>query len=116
MWSVKIDLSEVRDITRRAGNEIDDLEGVMGDVVRGSAEQLQATDTYQDRTGDLRASTQGEALQVSDNRVEATMAMAMPYASYVIGRGFSSWEDEIEDAEREMDRALSAIATRITRS
>jgi len=115
MFRLKVDLSEVRQLTRRARRELGNVDDRMQGVVEASAERLRAKDTYQDRTGDLRGSTQGEAIKLGDNAAEATLTMAMPYASFVIGRGFSNWEDEVDRATREMGLEMSAIATRIIR-
>jgi hypothetical protein len=111
--TVKVNISEVLAMGRRADRELGDVDAIMEDTVEAAAAELRATDPYQNRTGDLRASTQGEAISFGDE-VEATLAMGMPYASFVIGRGFSNYEDVVEDTERELDDELDAIADRIT--
>jgi hypothetical protein len=108
-------VSTVPALTRRAVKELSGVESVMSGVAQDAADHLVATDPYQNRTGDLRASTVSESIDLGD-AVEVTIAMGMPYASHVIRRGFSGWEEAVADAERDMDRAISAIATRISRS
>lgn len=110
-----VDISDVRALTKRADKNLGDVDADMRDVVEGAAAELRANDPYTNRTGFLRTSTQGEMQRFDGNEIEATMAMGMPYASFVINLGYSDWEDQVEDAEREMGNALSAIANRIAR-
>lgn len=107
--------SDVSALTRRAIKELSNVDAVMDRVAQDAADYLVATDPYQNRTGDLRASTVSESIDLGD-AIEVTIVMGMPYASFVIARGFSNWEEAVADAESNMDRALSAIATRISRS
>lgn len=113
---LKVDLSDVRKLTKRADKFLGDVDADMRDVVEDAAADLRANDPYTNRTGFLRTSTQGEMQRFDGNEIEATMAMGMPYASFVIAKGWSDWQDEVEDAERRMDNVLSAIANKITRA
>lgn len=61
-------------------------------ICEAAAAELRATDSYQDRTGDLRESTQAiAAIGGSVNAV--TLQMGEAYASFVKRLGFSRWDE-----------------------
>ena len=64
---VSVDISEVEEITERANSVFDNMPDAVFGIVEAGAAVLVASDPYQDRTGDLRAST--EAVVIEDNVV-----------------------------------------------
>ena len=77
----------------------------------GAAEE-RATHAYQNRTGRLEESTRAEVLRAGD-AVRADLIMGrMPevhYATYIVGRGFSSFEDIGERAAVRIEARMMAL-------
>ena len=86
---------DISDLERWADSGTRDMKRIgdhLFDVVDQGAKQLQATDHYQNRTGNLRRGTQAIRVDLASG-VTVSLEMDEHYASYVVGRGFSSfWE------------------------
>lgn len=85
---VTCDASDVHEATERAEDAFLDMPDEVYGFVEAGAEALRETDPYQNRTGNLRASTR--AVRV-DAGLEFSYRLEMyePYASYVRDLGFS---------------------------
>lgn len=83
------------------------------------AQKLVAGDRYQNRTGSLRyggrngPGTQAladDARGMAGPEVTITLEMDTPYASFVVARGFSKFNEEAKSAERELSATCEAVA------
>ncbi len=77
------------------------------------AEYLRDTDSYHDRSGDLRAHTVGRVVDAGADAVTVELVMDEPYASFVRRLGFSDFYDLVKDMSRNCNRAMAAIGARI---
>lgn len=86
---MNVDASDVHTFTRKSLRAFDRMPGDVFGFVEAGAKILVQTDPYQNRTGDLRASTL--AINYSDDvdAWEFSLNMETEYASYVRDRGFS---------------------------
>jgi hypothetical protein len=82
-------VDDVHAFTERARDALDRAPREVFGFVEAGADILRATDPYQDRTGNLRAST--EAVNVLDDpgQWHFQLTMGESYASYVNDLGFS---------------------------
>jgi hypothetical protein len=66
------------------------LAQAMRAAVQLGAQYERSNHTYQNRTGNLERSTKGKLVRVDRRAIRAELVMGMPYASYVVRRGFST--------------------------
>lgn len=81
-------------------------------LVEQGAQELRATDSYQNRTGNLRGGTQ--AILVEDGATTITVSLEMDehYASYVIARGYSNFWAVARQVEQWWVTGLETYAER----
>lgn len=113
---VRVDNSEtVRAAERAAFELLGVLPGRMLNAVKMGAEYELQEKTYQDRTGDLRKSTQGKMDRSSANDVSVRLEMGEEYASYVRRRGYSAIAEAAARTDRQIRDDIDAIGRRVTR-
>lgn len=88
-----LDVSDVHAFTRRVEAEFDAMPMAVFGFVEAGADILVNTDPYQNRTGDLRTSTQAVNVDDELNGWHFDLEMGMKYASYVRDLGFSEIDD-----------------------
>lgn len=86
---LKVDLSDVRRMHRRAERQLGRTATAMLTIAERGAQQIRDGDTYQDRTGDLRAATKAFILRDDSALRAVVLGMFQSYASFVERRGFS---------------------------
>lgn len=84
----------------------------MLDLAQQGAEVLRSTDPYQDRTGDLRESTEA-VIDQSGDPVIVVLRMGEDYASFVKRLGYSNFDDVSEEVKRQMDDGMRTVRRRI---
>jgi len=75
-----------------------------------AAKVERATHAYNNRTGNLEASTQASEVRETGDAVEVTLVAEMPYASYVNDRGLMTIDDSAAAAATDIDFILDATA------
>jgi len=103
-----------RSIDRMADNaerEFDRLHSDILEIADWGAAQLREHDSYTDRTGDLRKST--DAFSSGHAAKSVNLEMGMHYASYVHNLGYSDFDEVAELVERQIDRGIDAMLRRI---
>ena len=78
------------------------------------AEQLQQTDPYTNRTGNLRGGTQA-VLVVNGATIVVDLEMAEDYASYVEALGYSNFGEVSSQVAKLMDRSMARVGTKLGR-
>ncbi len=106
--SVTVNISEVRATVARAERELGRVDAILLGWAIVGAEQLRATDHYQDRTTDLRTGTQGKSVTDGDP-AEAVMIMDTEYASYVVARGFSNFDEVGQQIEERISQSFDDL-------
>lgn len=112
---VKLDLSELKRAEKRAERELESVPKILLTAVTRGAQFEQRSHRYQNRTGDLELSTQGILNESTTRLSEATIEMGMPYASYVVARGFSSFPDIVAVVQQQITSELNQLAIRVCR-
>jgi hypothetical protein len=69
---------------------------------------------YTNRTGNLERSSQGVVTRYSRDSIEAELQMNMVYASYVRGRGLTSFDEGVNLVKAELDEQLGAWANEMS--
>lgn len=111
---VRVNHKSIYAATKTAEEEFAKLHDYMLEIATFGADYLKDTDPYQDRTGNLRAGTQ--ALLVSEApEIRVELEMDTEYASYVVGLGYSNFDEAADKVEREIGKAITGIGRRITR-
>lgn len=64
------------------------------------------THRYQNQTGHLQQSTAAVVVSETDNEIEVHLEIGEEYASYVVDRGFSDFEDIAAEAFADIDSIL----------
>lgn len=83
-------------------------------LAQEGATQLQQTDPYTNRTGNLRGSTQA-VLVVSGATIIVDLEMAEEYASYVERLGWSNFGEVSTQIAKQMDRSIARMGRRLGR-
>ena len=104
---VKVDISEVTAITKRANEVFEEMPRAVLSFIQEGAETLVASDPYQDRTTNLRNSTEAQIFDDSVDSWEFDLAMDQPYASYVRDKGFSFIDDVADEVSDRIDEFVS---------
>ncbi len=99
-------------IVAKAEAEFSALGDRMLAVAETAAAGAKAGDPYQDRTTNLRKSTQALRTSVGDPIV-IELEMDMPYASYVVGLGYSFFPDHAEFARQIIAEGIASMKRRI---
>jgi len=94
-----------------AEREFGQLHDNILEIAEWGAEQLRENDTYQNRTGDLRKST--DAMSAGHAAKGVRLEMGMEYASYVANLGYSDFDKVAETVDRMIDRGINAMLRRI---
>ncbi len=97
----------------RAETEFGHVPAALEAIAEFHAEYLRDTDSYHDRSGDLRAHTVGRIVDPGADAVTVELVMDEPYASYVRRLGFSDFYDVVSDMSRNCNRAMAGISRRI---
>lgn len=97
MATVKVDISEVEALTKRAHSAFDAMPMAVFGFVEAGADVLVSTDPYQDRTGDLRDSTKAVNVNDDPDAWEFLLEMGEGYAVFVNALGFSRIDEVGED-------------------
>lgn len=90
---MSLDVSDVKAFTARALDGFDGIPMVALGFVEAGADALRSGDPYQNRTGDLRRSTQAVNISDDPNAWEFELEMGEDYASFVQDAGFSRFDD-----------------------
>lgn len=86
---LKVDLSDLNRVHRRAERQLGRTAPTMLAIAKRGAQQIRDGDTYQDRTGNLRAATKAFILRDDSSVRIVVLGMFQLYASFVERRGFS---------------------------
>ncbi len=97
----------------RAEDEFARLPAALEAIAEFHAEYLRDTDSYHDRSGDLRAHTVGRIVDAGADAVTVELVMDESYASYVRRLGFSNFYDVVSDMSRNCNRAMAGIGARM---
>jgi len=84
----------------------------MLDLASQGAEHLRQTDTYQNRTGHLRAGTQA-IMHYAEDAVIVELEMDEFYASFVNRLGFSGFDEVAETVRTEIGKGIAAMGEKI---
>ena len=85
----------------------------MLNIASQGAEHLQRTDTYQNRTGNLRAGTQA-LMTLRGDAIIVDLEMDEHYASYVNRLGFSGFDHVAETVRDNIDEGIRAMGEKVT--
>jgi len=98
-----VDLSDLDEFTRDSAKHLRGWGASMRRVLKAAAKQEREEHSYQNRTGNLESHTQ--AVDAVDSKDETTidLTMDMPYASYVVDRGYSQIDDVAANAMKRVD-------------
>jgi len=98
-----VDLGNIPGSANRFRHHYDRAVQTMQRTVARAAADERRTHAYQNRTGDLEASTQASEV-ISAGDVDAvTLSADMPYASYVNDRGLMRIDERAEEAGEELE-------------
>lgn len=114
---VKIRLDDLKATAERARAEFAKTAEEMNRLVGLGAELERAEHRYQNRTGNLERSTMAHVISSSMRMSRVDLEMGFdpdaPYASYVVGRGFSAIGDVAERVESWLDDFFVDQAVRV---
>lgn len=111
----KVDVSEVRALTRLARRELYNIPDIMLEVVRNRAELERRTHVFNNITGKLEANTMGIQLSRDTDPATVSLVMDRPYASNVRDRGRTDIDKRADEAERMIERRFVAMADKLGR-
>ena len=94
-----------------AEREFGQLHDNILEIAEWGAEQLRENDPYQNRTGNLRKST--DAMSSGQGAKSVILEMGMDYASYVANLGYSDFDNVSDTVDRMIDRGINAMLRRI---
>lgn len=115
MFRLKVDISEVVALTREGISTLGSSPARMLELLREKAAEERATHLYQNRTGNLEASTFGAWVEQGPNEYSVEFGARTFYASYVDNRGLTRVHELAGEAEIELDFMLDADAERLSR-
>ena len=111
---VVVDLSQVMAMTARAEDEFGTFEARTLQVFHDAAEEERGGHTYENRTGDLEASTYAVVVESSEDHFDVEFGAREGYASYLERRGLSHVTLLYNDALEEVASDIDAMGQRIT--
>lgn len=113
---IKVDARDVH----RGKSEAEKVLGSSGEMAKAIERRLQEaaieerfTHAYQNQTGHLQQSTGAVVVSESDNEVEIHLEMGEEYASYVVDRGYSKFEEIAAEAFADIDGIILDAAERL---
>ena len=92
MLTASADFSELLSLTDSSERKMRSIGDKAFRLVNQGAQRLRATDSYTNRTGNLRGGTQALREDTAEG-VSVSLEMDEQYASYVIARGYSNFWD-----------------------
>jgi hypothetical protein len=78
-------------------------------AVKAAAIEERATKTYRNRTGRMYRNTKGRYKSRSRTSVAVELVIDVPYAGYVVGRGFSNVEQIAEETRLALNQLLKDV-------
>lgn len=104
---VKVDISEVIALEKKADRELDRVLPIMRGAVAVRVAQERATHVYNNITGNLEKSTISyDAADPRDRVIEVRAEMGMPYATHVDERGRTNFRALMKEAARNIEQRL----------
>ena len=85
------------------------------EILQRAASEERNTHAYRNQTGHLQQSTAMHIVSESDDGFKATLEMGGEYASHVVKRGYSRFDEIAAKAKRETDRHVASTAARVAR-
>ena len=108
---VKVDISEVVALEKKADRELDRILPIMRGAVAIRVAQEKATHVYNNYTTNLERSTISyDASDPRDNHIEVHAEMGMHYASNVYDRGRTEFPSLMKQAEKNITQRLERSA------
>lgn len=108
--TVRVDITEVQDLTARATESFERQFAQMREVLEGKAAEERATHEYQNRSHNLEDSTKVEDIEESASTAEYDLVAGMDYASFVNRRGLMRIDDLAAEADTEIQYLLEGEA------
>lgn len=87
----------------------------MQEILERAASEERNTHAYQNQTGHLQQSTAMHVVSESDDEFRATLEMGEEYASYVVKRGYSRFDEIAKAATREVASHVNRAVHRTTK-
>ena len=113
---VKVDISEVLALEKRALSELDRVLPIMRGAVGVRVEQERTTHVYNNYTGNLEKSTIAyDAADPHDASIEVHAEMGMHYASNVDERGRTNFRALMKGAEKNMTTRFEKMAASLAK-
>lgn len=108
---VKVDISEVIALEKKADRELDRILPIMRGAVAIRVAQERSTHVYNNITTNLERSTISyDASDPRDNHIEVHAEMGMHYASHVRDRGRTNFDPLMKAAEKNITQRLERSA------
>jgi hypothetical protein len=112
-------LVDASDVTREE-TEAEKVLRPGGELVRAIEHRLKEaamterfTHEYKNQTGHLQQSTEAAVVSETDNEIEIHLEMGEEYASYVVDRGYSEFEEIAAEAFRDIDGIIFDMSDRL---
>lgn len=83
------------------------------EILQRAANEERATHDYQNQTGHLQQSTAARVIEETDGNIQIHLEMGEEYASYVVARGYSRFDDIAKKATREVERHVKSVDKRV---
>jgi hypothetical protein len=113
MPSLEIDVTDVLDEARRAGEAFEQLRPRALRIAKGVATEERQSHEYRNRTGDLQRSTEAKVYTDDATGLEIIYGAYEEYASYVEDRGLSRVTELWDDAQADFDFMVEDIELEI---
>lgn len=107
---VFVDFTEVSKMTVRAETEFEAMPRQMLDILTEAADNELAGHGYQNRTGNLEASTYAAPLFTSTSEATVEFGAREDYASYLEAKGLSQIDELAAEADQEIQFRLENAA------
>lgn len=83
------------------------------EILQRAANEERATHDYQNQTGHLQQSTAERVIEETDSNIVVHLEMGEEYASFVVKRGYSRFDEIAKKATREVDRHVKSVDKRV---
>ena len=85
------------------------------EILQRAANEERASHDYQNQTGHLQQSTAARVIEETDDNFLAHLEMGEEYASFVVGRGYSRFDEIAKKAKREVDAHVASVGKKLAR-